>query len=268
MKGSLILVIIVLAVVGFFGYNYIQQPQTASNIGQSIEDSAAKTTGYVQKQAKAMAEKTQDMSESAKAKAATMADKTAKAMDATKDKASQIADKTAKVMEDTKAGASKMADKTAKVMEDTKAGIGEMAEKAKAGIDTSGITKTLEKAESKMGETLAKAGDSMEKAGEKMQEQAKIDTPELEKGAEDLAEKIKSLINKAKAELEKGDLKQATQTAQEALKLDPSSVDAKNILASAQEKIAAMAKDKAGEFATGLSDKIGDTESALGSLGQ
>lgn len=202
MRGSIILIVIVCAMVGLFAFSYIsQEPTSTESTEQTFQDKVAKAGGMI------------------KAETIEFSQKAEKVANAAKSEAGQIAQKT---------------------------------------------METIEKKQ----DTVAKLENNLESATQNVQQQAMAVTTTAKETADGLAIKIKELLEKAQAKLEIGEYQQATEFAQNVLKLDPESVEAKGILETAKEKLAALTAEKANEFKTGISDKVGEAKAALGNLGQ
>ena len=128
-------------------------------------------------------------------------------------------------------------------------------------------------------EKLAKSGGLVEKQTIAFSQQAEKTVEDFQKQATEitiaaketkdkLAVKIDELLNNAKGYLDAGNYKQAIESAQNALKLNPNLQEAKDILETANQKLAALTSEKVNEFKTGISDKVGETKAALGNIGQ
>lgn len=200
MRGSIILIVIVSAVIGLFAYSYLSQGP-GKNKEQTIQEKVAKAGGMIQNQTLEFGEKAGDLAQQAQAGAEQLAKQTAATVEAQKENVAALGEK----------------------LHDTAAGV---------------------------------------------QQQAMAVTTTAKETAEGLAVKIKELLEKAQAFLNNGEYQQATEYAQNALNLDPASAEAKRILETAKEKIAALATEKASEFKTGIADKVGEAKAALGTVGQ
>ncbi|MGE0268239.1 MAG: hypothetical protein AB7S78_07275 [Candidatus Omnitrophota bacterium] len=202
MRGSIILIVIVCAVVGLFAYSYIsQEPADVGSTEQTLQEKMAKAGGMI------------------------------------KGDTIEFSQKAEKLAQEAKAGTEQIAQKTMETMEEKK-------------------------------DTVAKLENKLEDAAMKVEQQAMAVTTTAKEAADGLAIKIRELLEKARANLDNGDYQQATEFAQNVLKLDPASVEAKGILETAKEKLAAITAEKANEFKTGISDKVGEAKAALGNLGQ
>lgn len=202
MRGSIILIVIVCAVVGIFAFSYIsQEPGISGNKEQTLQEKVAKAGGMIEGQAMEFGQKAESLAQQATS------------------------------------GAEQVTQEAMETIEGQKENVALLEEK--------------------LGEATAN-----------VQQQAMAVTTTAKEAADGLAVKIKELLEKARAYLDNGEYQQATDFAQNVLQLDPDSVEAKGILETAKEKLAALAAEKANEFKTGISDTVGEAKAALGNIGQ
>ncbi|MBP9854609.1 MAG: hypothetical protein KBD53_07070 [Candidatus Omnitrophica bacterium] len=74
MKGSIVLILIVCASVGFFAYNYIsQENETSKEAGQTVQEKLAKSAGLIEEQAVQFSQKAGDITEDVQQQAVSVA---------------------------------------------------------------------------------------------------------------------------------------------------------------------------------------------------
>lgn len=79
---------------------------------------------------------------------------------------------------------------------------------------------------------------------------------DMKAAGNNLVDQAQQLLAQAKQLLDSGKFEEAITAAQKVLSIDPSNIEAKNILETAKAKLAAMAQEKAGALKNDLTNKI------------